>query len=96
MGNGNTNGVMKMFEVGKTYTAANGHKYTCIAVNDTHAWLSSSANTTAYVWNQNGKSTLGQQWDIIIPAREYWICDLGCVYGYPVPGAIHVREVLPE
>ena len=86
-----------MFEVGKTYTAANGYKYTCIAVNDTHAWLSGSVNETAYVWKQDGKAMLGPQWDIKPNPREYWITPVSMlVYGYPVPGGIHVREVMPE
>lgn len=86
-----------MFRVGKTYTAKNGHKYTCIAVNDTHAWLCSSPNEPAYVWKKNGIALLGPQWDINIKQREYWIGPVSMlVYAYPVPGAIHVREVLPE
>ena len=87
-----------MFEVGKTYTAKNGHKYTCIAVNDTHAWMTSHERGVGYVWTYDGKSlSLSDEYDIIMPAREYWIGPVSMlVYAYPVPGAIHVREVLPE
>ena len=86
-----------MFEVGKTYETKKHGEFKCIAVSDTHAWMNSGKTSPAYVWTHNGKSTsLSKEYDIIMPAREYWICDIGCVYGYPVPGAIHVREVLPE
>ena len=86
-----------MFEVGKTYETKKHGEFKCIAVSDTHAWMNSGKTNPAYVWTHNGKSTsLSEEYDVIMIAREYWICDLGCVYGYPVPGTIHFREVLPE
>lgn len=87
-----------MFRVGKTYETKKHGDFKCIAVSDTHAWMNSSKTQTAYVWTHNGKSTsLSKEYDIIMPSREYWIDPVSMlVYAYPVPGAIHVREVLPE
>ena len=86
-----------MLEVGKTYETKQGEEFTCIAVNDTHAWLCCGANETAYVWTQDGKAMLGPSYDITTPAREFWIGAIsGIVSTYPQKGMIHVREVLPE
>jgi hypothetical protein len=84
-------------EVGKSYETKHNGAFECIVVTKTHAWMKSAENETAYVRNQEGKSvSLNDQWDIKPQPREYWLCDLDFVYGYPVPGTIHVREVLPE
>lgn len=87
-----------MFRVGKTYETKKHGEFKCIAVSDTHAWMNSGKTNPAYVWTHNGKSTsLSEEYDIIMSAREYWIGPVSMlVYAYPVPGAIHFREVLPE
>ena len=87
-----------MFEVGKTYETKLNGAFKCIAVTDTNAWMKSGDTMTAYVWTHDGKSvSLSGEYDIKPNPREFWLDpdDLE-VYGYPVPGAIHVREVMPE
>lgn len=92
-----------MFEVGKKYTAKNGHDYECIVVTDTHAWLKGGDNQTAYVWTLDGKAvSLGDVYDIKPAPREFWIfADRGEDWKvcYTKPSCIwdeviHVREVL--
>jgi hypothetical protein len=83
-----------MFEVGKKYETKNNGEFECIAVTETHAWMKSDENQTAYVWTQEGKSvSLNRDWDIKPQPREYWIYN-----GYATEvchaNAIHVREVL--
>lgn len=85
-----------MFEVGKTYETKLHGAFECIAVAETHAWLKTGTHGTAYVWTQEGKSySLGPKYDIIMPAREFWIYNgyASAIYN-PSPAAIHVREVL--
>jgi hypothetical protein len=92
-----------MLEVGKKYTAKNGHEFECIVVTDTHAWMKGNDHATAYVWSRDGKCvSLGSEYDIKPAAREYWIyANRGenwkvryikppCVWDE----VIHVREVL--
>lgn len=87
-----------MFRVGKTYETKKHGEFKCIAVSDTHAWMTIHESGVGYVWTYDGKSlSLSDEYDIIMPAREYWIVPVSMfAYAYPVPGAIHVREVLPE
>jgi hypothetical protein len=85
-----------MFEVGKTYETKKGTQETCIAVTDTFAFMQSCQTGTPYTWTHDGKSySLGSSYDIIMPAREFWIYE-GMVTDVYHANAIHVREVLPE
>jgi len=85
-------------EVGRIYETKQHGDWECIAVTDTHAWLKCGSRQTAYVWTRDGNSlSLGTDYDLKPIAREYWIDpDDMTIYGYPIPCAIHVREVLPE
>ena len=85
-----------MFEVGKTYETKAHGEFECIAVTETHAWMRRGDTETAYVWTQEGKSvSLNGDYDIIMPARDFWIYNgyASAIYN-PSPAAIHVREVL--
>ena len=85
-----------MFEVGKTYETKNNVEFECIAVTDTHAWMKTGGWNVAYVWTKKGKSlSLGDKYDIIMPARDFWIYNgyASEIYN-PSHAAIHVREVL--
>ena len=85
-----------MFEVGKTYETKAGTQETCIAVTDKFAFMQSNPDGTPYTWTHDGKSySLGPKYDIIMPARDFWIYNgyASEIYN-PSPAAIHVREVL--
>ena len=86
-----------MLEVGKTYETKEGN-FTCIAVNDTHAWMKSGQSLAAYVWTHDGKSvSLNERYDIKPKTREYTLDpSKNHIWFSHLDGMIHVREVLPE
>jgi len=68
-----------MFEVGKTYTAANGNGFECIAVRGSFAWMTGNTTDPAYVWRMDGTSvSLGDVYNIPKPTdlRDQEIADL--------------------
>ena len=60
---------VNQLEVGKTYETQYHGQYNCIAVNETHAWLTVGKTGVAYVWTIDGKSLLGYEWDIVFPPK---------------------------
>jgi len=70
---------LKMFEVGKTYTANNGYDYECISVRGDFAWLTGNAASPAYVWRMDGTSvSLNDSYNFAKPTdpRDQEIADL--------------------
>ena len=86
----------RKLEVGKTYESANYGSYKCIAVNETHAWLTAYTNATAYVWTIDGKSSLGPEWDIVFAPIIEVISEDVELYGKTVTLDYTVKDGEPD